>query len=83
MSNRIPDDAQGELQGVLASSQAVTTVISPIMMTQIFGAFTAADAAIYLPGAPFLAAAALMVLAVIPFAIGLSRGGADRAVNSG
>ena len=75
MANRVADDSQGELQGVLSSVQAVTSVISPLIMTQLFGAFTAPGAAVYFPGAPFLAAALIMLLALIPFRIGL--GGID------
>lgn len=70
MSNRVDDDAQGELQGVIASAQAVTTVISPLMMTQIFGLFTTPPGT-YFPGAPFVAAAMIMVLAAICFRQGL------------
>ena len=80
MSNRIPDDAQGELQGILASAQSVTVILSPVMMTQLFGAFTTPGGALpYFPGAPFVAAALLMALAMIPFAIGLKRGDRDEA----
>ena len=53
----MPDDAQGELQGALSSGQSVMAVVSPLLMTQIFGAFAAPGADSYLPGAPFLAAA--------------------------
>lgn len=72
MANRIPDDAQGELQGVISSAQSITVVLSPIMMTQLFGAFTAPGAP-YVPGAPFLAAGILMILALLPFWFGLKR----------
>lgn len=70
MSNRVGDDAQGELQGVISSAQALTTVISPLLMTQIFGYFTAGDGP-YFPGAPFIAAAMVMTLAVLLFRRGL------------
>lgn len=70
MSNRVGDDAQGELQGVISSAQAMTTVISPLMMTQIFGFFTAGQGP-YFPGAPFVAASAIMVLATLLFQRGL------------
>lgn len=73
MANRVSDDAQGELQGLLASVQAVTAFVSPLMMTQLFAAFTVETAPVYFPGAPFLAAALIMMLALIPLRIGLSR----------
>ena len=73
MSNRTADDAQGELQGVKSSVLGITMIISPLMMTQLFSFFSGPDALVYFPGAPFLAAAILMGLALIPFAIGLRR----------
>lgn len=73
MSNLTPDDAQGELQGLKSSVLGITMIISPLMMTQLFGYFSGPDAPVYFPGAPFLAAAGLIMLAIIPFAIGLRR----------
>jgi MFS transporter, DHA1 family, tetracycline resistance protein len=75
MSNVTPDDAQGELQGVRSSVIAIVTIISPVLMTQLFGHFTKAGASVYFPGAPFLVAAALAVLAFLPFCIGVKRNG--------
>jgi DHA1 family tetracycline resistance protein-like MFS transporter len=71
MANRIPDNQQGELQGLMASLGAIVAILSPLLMTQTFGYFTAHDALFFFPGAPFLAAACLMVLALIPFTYGL------------
>ena len=73
MSSRVPGNAQGELQGALASVLGVALIISPVMMTQTFGYFTGATAPIYLPDAPFLGAAALMALALVPFSMGVRR----------
>ena len=73
MSRRVPADAQGELQGALAGVLGVTLIVSPVLMTQIFGHFTSAAAPIYLPGAPFLGAAVLMALALVPFGFGVQR----------
>ena len=71
MSNRVADDAQGELQGVIASAQSVTSVISPLLMTQVFAIYSKAPG-LYLPGAPFLLAAMVMVLAALIFRQGLA-----------
>ncbi|MGI9425600.1 MAG: MFS transporter, partial [Hyphomicrobiaceae bacterium] len=71
MANRIADDAQGELQGVMSSVTAITLIISPLLMTQLFGYFASDAAPFYLPGAPFLAAAVITSIALLPFAIGL------------
>ena len=63
LSRAVADNAQGELQGVLASLTAIAMVLAPLLMTQTFSAFSRADAAIYLPGAPFLLSAVIMALA--------------------
>ena len=73
MSRRVPDDAQGELQGMLASLTSLTHVIAPLVMTQTFAHFSSSTAPFYLPGAPFLLSALLMLLAIAVFAS--SRGG--------
>ncbi len=71
MANRTPDDSQGELQGLRTSVAGIVMIVSPLLMTQLFGYFTGIKAPFYFPGAPFFAAALLMALALIPFAIGL------------
>ena len=60
MSRTAADDQQGELQGVLTAVNAVATIVAPLLMTQVFYHFTAPDAAIFLPGAPFLLAGLLL-----------------------
>ncbi|MCL4147788.1 UNVERIFIED_CONTAM: hypothetical protein GTU68_006236 [Idotea baltica] len=67
MSQAVPDDAQGELQGVLTSVAALSMIISPLMMTSVFAAFTREEAPIHFAGAPFLVSLALMVLALVIF----------------
>ncbi len=61
MSRATPDSQQGELQGVLAALHALSMILSPLGMTGVFAQFARADAAIYLPGAPFLLAMCLML----------------------
>lgn len=60
MSKQTPDDSQGELQGVLASTNALAMIFAPMIMTWVFATFAADDAPIYMPGAPFLLSMALM-----------------------
>lgn len=67
MSRRVSDDAQGELQGVLTSVTSLAAIIAPLLMTRSFSYFTGPDAPIYLPGAPFLIAAVLMLISVMIF----------------
>ncbi len=71
MSNRVPDDRQGLLQGVLAALGSIAAVVAPLIVTPMFEAFAAPDARLYAPGAPFLAAGLLLV-AVLPFYLALS-----------
>lgn len=73
MANGTPDDAQGELQGVLASAMAVSMIVTPLLATQLFGHFTDPAAAVQFPGAPFLAAAIVMAVALVSFAVGVKR----------
>jgi len=72
MSNTVNEDAQGELQGIIASVNALAMIVSPMIMTGVFRAFTTQDAPVYLPGAPFLASAALEILAFV-ILIGFAR----------
>lgn len=56
MSERISEDAQGELQGAVASTMSITSIIGPVIMTMTFGYF-ADEQGLYFPGAPFILAA--------------------------
>jgi MFS transporter, DHA1 family, tetracycline resistance protein len=68
MSHQIPPNAQGELQGAVASVYSLSAILGPPLMTQIFGRFSGATAPIYFPGAPFLAAAVLTAASGLLFA---------------
>ena len=65
MSRAAREDQQGELQGVLGSIAALATIISPLVMTMTFAYFSRSDGAIYLPGAPFILSAILIVACAI------------------
>lgn len=67
MSRTASDDQQGELQGTLASINAVGMILAPMVMTQIFWFFTTDNAPLFLPGAPFLLSAALVGLCALLF----------------
>lgn len=67
MSVNVPANEQGELQGGLASMSSLTAIISPPVMTEIFAFFTGSDAPVYFPGAPFVAAALVTVVALAAF----------------
>jgi MFS transporter, DHA1 family, tetracycline resistance protein len=57
MSKQVPADEQGELMGARASMDSITSIVAPLMMTNLFAYFTSASAPIYFAGASFLAAA--------------------------
>jgi DHA1 family tetracycline resistance protein-like MFS transporter len=59
ISNKFPDDEQGELQGSLSSLLSITTIIGPLMMTSLFAYFTGKHTPVYFPGAPFFFSALL------------------------
>lgn len=62
LSRGASDSQQGELQGVLSSLSALATILSPLLMTQIFFWFTRDGTTLFLPGAPFLFAGLLMAI---------------------
>lgn len=67
-ANLSDDDRQGMVQGVISSLAAVAAVVAPLVFTPVFGVFAGPSAPVYLPGAPFLLGAA-MVLAILPLAM--------------
>ncbi|MCL4141970.1 UNVERIFIED_CONTAM: hypothetical protein GTU68_005233 [Idotea baltica] len=78
MSRATPDNAQGELQGVMTAVGAIGTIISPLMMTGSFSYFTRPDAPIHFPSAPFALAVVLEIIALGLFMIAM-RGQVVRA----
>lgn len=75
LSNAVPEDEQGMLQGVLSGIVAISTIVSPLLMTNLFYYFSADDSRVYLPGAPFLAAGLLCLVALLCFNRGVRRAG--------
>ena len=65
ISNQVPANEQGELQGALTSLISLTLIVGPLLMTNLFAYFTSKDAPIYFPGAPFLAGAILTIVSLI------------------
>lgn len=89
MSRTLPANAQGELQGAVASVMGLSMIIGPYLMTQVFAAFLEpgrpfalagvtllADGAPFrFPGAPFVLASLLALASLVPllFAFGFIR----------
>lgn len=65
MSNQVPSNEQGELQGALTSLVSVTSIVGPPLMTSVFYFFTNTETPLYLPGAPMILGGLLTVVSVI------------------
>jgi len=64
ISNGVEANAQGELQGVTAGLMSATSIIGPLIMTNLFSYFTNSKNPVFFPGAPFIFAALLTVAAL-------------------
>ena len=62
ISGTVPANEQGELQGSLTSIISITSIVGPLVMSNLFAFFTGPIAPFYFPGAPFMLAALLMLL---------------------
>lgn len=63
-ANRVGDDQQGLVQGVIASLTSVASVIAPLGLTAVFE-YSVSTGRFYFPGAPFVLGAVLIV-AILP-----------------
>jgi DHA1 family tetracycline resistance protein-like MFS transporter len=61
----VAPDQQGQLQGATSSVQSLSQLVGPFLFTLTFAWFIGAQAPLKLPGAPFLLAAALLLLALV------------------
>lgn len=62
LSQRTPVQEQGAVQGLVASVMGLTMIIGPVFATQLFAAFSAANAPIQIPGIAFFCASAMMFI---------------------
>jgi MFS transporter, DHA1 family, tetracycline resistance protein len=60
----VAPDQQGQLQGATTSVQSVSQLLGPFLFTLTFAYFIGAKAPLALPGAPFLLASVLLLLAL-------------------
>ena len=65
MTGRVGPHEQGFLQGALASLTGIAGMIGPGLFTTVFTLFIGKEARLGQPGAPFLAAAALVAVSVV------------------
>jgi DHA1 family tetracycline resistance protein-like MFS transporter len=73
LTRQAPGDAQGELQGAIASLSSLASIIGPLVMTQVLAFFTRPDASVPFAGAAFVLAA-LLNLAGVAGLLALRRG---------
>ena len=68
ISNQVPMNEQGELQGALTSLVSITSFMGPLIMNNLFAYFTDGSGPFIFPGMPFILGAILMFAAIF-FAI--------------
>lgn len=78
MSQRTPQNQQGELQGLNGSMSALAILMAQLVYNNMLSTFTGKSAPIHFPGAPFLIAASLTIL-TLTLLIPLSRRDPDPA----
>ena len=61
MTRRVSHSEQGQLQGANSSLTALAGIFGPSIFSQLFSSFIGPHAAAQVPGAPFLAAASMLV----------------------
>lgn len=66
MSRQVPDNQQGELQGVISSARALAAIFAPMIFAGLFQHFSTGPG-LYLPAAPFILSMVLMVMAAALF----------------
>jgi DHA1 family tetracycline resistance protein-like MFS transporter len=65
MTRLVAPEQQGRLQGATSSVQSVSQLVGPFLFTLTFAYFIGPNAPVKLPGAPFLLAGALLMLALL------------------
>jgi MFS transporter, DHA1 family, tetracycline resistance protein len=73
MTRSVAPDQQGQLQGATASVQSVSQLVGPFLFTLTFAYFIGEQAPAKVPGAPFLLACVLLLLALVIAARTLAR----------
>ncbi|KQR67372.1 TCR/Tet family MFS transporter [Pedobacter sp. Leaf176] len=62
ISNQVPENAQGEIQGITTSLQSLAAIIGPFSASHIFAYFIREGTPYYFPGAPFILSAFLTLI---------------------
>jgi DHA1 family tetracycline resistance protein-like MFS transporter len=73
MSQRVDHSSQGKLQGAINSLRSITTMVAPVMFTQVFAYAISPRTAIPFAGAPYFLAALLLTTSML-VAVYVTRG---------
>jgi DHA1 family tetracycline resistance protein-like MFS transporter len=65
ISNQVPENEQGELQGAMTSLISLSAIIGQPVMTYLFYVFSKEDNPVYYPGAAFFAAGILVIISLL------------------
>jgi len=65
MTRLVAPAQQGQLQGATTSMNSIAALIGPFLFTSIFAFFIEPNAPLWLPGAPFLLAGALLIVSML------------------
>jgi DHA1 family tetracycline resistance protein-like MFS transporter len=65
MTRRVSPTEQGQLQGANGSLRGISGLIGPALFTFTFASFISPGTKLHLPGAPFLLAAGVLVVAMV------------------
>jgi len=80
MTRRVTASEQGQLQGAIMGLRGLSGLISPFIFTFTFATFIGPRANLHLPGAPFLLAAVLLVVAFfLAWSVMRSRDASDQS----
>ena len=70
LAGHVPPTEQGELQGALTSMMSATSIVGPLVMTNLFAYFTKKGTPVYFTGAPFLLGSVLLLAsAIVAYAV--------------
>lgn len=65
LSGYVPPNEQGELQGALTSMISLTSIVGPLLMTNLFAWFTKPGTPLHFSGAPFLMGSVLLMFSAL------------------
>lgn len=65
ISDQVPANAQGEVQGIITAMQSVAAILGPFIASHIFAYFIADRHQNYFPGAPFVFSAILTFIGLL------------------